>query len=96
MTQPFFKAGDRVVLLRDAYGETDDGDEVRLPVGHPGVVSAVRECGRPDGPQGPWLYDVDFDTPGGNVWLIYDAQDVADLAPARPAPVNLTAPEGAP
>ncbi len=92
MAKPVFAKGDRVVLLRDAYGETDDGDEVVLPVGAKGVVSGVRECGKPDGPQGPWLYDVDFDTPKGNVWLIYDASDVGDLS--RDPAVQPTAPEG--
>lgn len=84
MTEPLFRKGDRVSLLRATIGMADDAElEVILPEGSIGEVVGVRECGNPDGPQGPWLYDVDFqvDVHGklDLVWGIYDATDAADL-----------------
>lgn len=84
MRPPVFAKGDKVELMQAVIGVADGADrEVVVPAGSPGEVVCVRECGAPDGAQGPWLYDVEFpvDVDGAVdiVWGIYDATDADQL-----------------
>jgi hypothetical protein len=51
-----------VVLLQSSFGLADGSciEDVTVPALTVGKVTAVRPCGKPKGPQGPWLYDVEF------------------------------------
>ena len=62
MTKLAFKVGNRVVLLKQSFGlaEWSGIPDFSIVSGSVGTVVGVRPCGNPKGPQGPWLYDVEF------------------------------------
>jgi hypothetical protein len=62
MTKQVFKVGNRVVLLTRKFGmaEWSGIPDFSIVPGSVGTVVGVRPCDNPKGPQGPWLYDVEF------------------------------------
>ncbi len=86
--QPTMAKGQQVRLLVGCLGVADNADaEVVVPPGSLGRVVEVRETSEGEGPQGAWLYDVEFarEVRGEPdvVWCIYDAEDLHELEPVE-------------